>query len=78
MLRLDSLELVQETIEFLVGDLGIVEDVVPLFVVPDGHSKLVDAQGWRYDHIRRSARLAAERHPHGARSPERLALRLRR
>ena len=40
MLRLEPLELVQQPIELLVGDLGSVVDVVALFVVADGVAKL--------------------------------------
>ena len=43
MLRFEPLELVQQPIELLVGDLGIVVDVVALFVMPDGVAQLADA-----------------------------------
>ena len=44
MLRLEPLELVQQPIELLVGDLGIVVDVVALFVMPDGIAQLARAR----------------------------------
>ena len=43
ILGFELLELVQQPIELLVGNLGRVVDVVALFVVPDGVTKLVDA-----------------------------------
>ena len=43
MLRLETLELVQQPIELLVGNLRVVVDVVALFVMPDGVTKLPDA-----------------------------------
>ena len=43
MLRLERLELVQQAVELLVGDLGIVLDVVALFVVADRAAQLLDA-----------------------------------
>ena len=42
MLGLEALELVQQPIELFVGDLGIVVDVVALFVVADGVAELVE------------------------------------
>ena len=42
MLRFEPLELVQQPIELLVGDLGIVVDVVALFVMPDGVTQLAE------------------------------------
>ena len=43
MLGLERLELVQQAIELLVGDLGVVVDVVALFVVADRVAQLADA-----------------------------------
>ena len=43
MLGLELLELVQQPIELLVGDLRIVVDVVALFVMADRVAKLADA-----------------------------------
>ena len=43
VLRLERLELVQQAVELLVGNLGVVLDVVALFVVPDRAAQLVDA-----------------------------------
>ena len=43
MLGLERLELVQKPIEFFVGDLRIVVDVVALFVVADESAKFGDA-----------------------------------
>jgi hypothetical protein len=40
VLGLQPFELVQQTIELLVGDLRVVVDVVALFVVADGITKL--------------------------------------
>ena len=45
MLRLERLELVQQRVELVVGDLGIVVDVVALFVMPDRVAELRDAVG---------------------------------
>ena len=43
VLRLDPLELVQQPIELLVGNLRLVVNVVALFVMPDGVTQLFDA-----------------------------------
>ena len=43
MLGFELLELVQQPIELLVRNLGLVVDVVALFVVPDGLAKCRDA-----------------------------------
>ena len=43
MFRLEALELVQEAIELLVGDLGIVVDVVTLFVMTDRVAESVNS-----------------------------------
>ena len=43
MLRLERLELVQQPVELFVGNLGVVVDVVALFVVADRAAQLVDA-----------------------------------
>jgi len=43
MLRLEAFELVQEPIELVVGNFGIVEDVVPLLVMPNQLTELVQA-----------------------------------
>ena len=43
MLGLEPLELVQQPIELLVGDLRVVVDVVALFVMPDRVTQLADA-----------------------------------
>jgi hypothetical protein len=51
MLGLQRLELVQQAVELLVGDLGLVVDVVALFVVTDPCAKLGDAR----ERIHRSA-----------------------
>jgi hypothetical protein len=39
----EVLELVQQTIEFFVGDFRIVENVVPLFVVANGLAQIANA-----------------------------------
>src|SRR5665213_23321 len=49
----EPLELVEKVVEFLVGDLRIVEDVVLLFVMTDQAAQLADAdndarRGWRH------------------------------
>ena len=44
VLRFEPLELVQQRIELLVGDLGVVVDVVALFVMPDGVAELGEAR----------------------------------
>ena len=59
MLRLEPLELVQQPIELLVGDLRVVVDVVALFVVADVVAKLSDAG----EGIRSLARFAARDSP---------------
>ena len=43
MLGLEPLELVQQAVELLVGNLGVVVDVVALFVVADGVAELFQA-----------------------------------
>ena len=59
MLRLEPLELVQQAVELLVGDLGIVVDVVALFVVPDRVAQLVDAMS---RHVSARVECASTRH----------------
>ena len=43
MLGFEPLELVQQRVELLVGDLGIVVDVVALFVMADRVAQLFEA-----------------------------------
>ena len=43
MFRLEPFELVQQPIEGFVGDLGIVVNVVPLFVMADLGAELLDS-----------------------------------
>ena len=45
VLCLEPLELLHEGVEFGVGDLGIAQDVVPFFVIPDLTAKLCDPFG---------------------------------
>ena len=50
MVGFDLLELVEEPIEFLVGDFGVVVDVVALFVTADRLTKLFETLFWRCRH----------------------------
>src|SRR5262245_53741496 len=47
MLGFEALQLPHQRVELDVGDLGIVEDVVPLLVMANETAQLVDAIRWR-------------------------------
>jgi hypothetical protein len=49
ILALEPLELLDERVELDVGNLGIVEDVIALFVVPDLSAEFVDPFGRSHD-----------------------------
>jgi hypothetical protein len=42
----ELLELARQIIELGVADLGLIEDVVPLFVVPNQATQFSDSSGW--------------------------------
>ena len=51
---LEPLELVQQLVELLIGDLGVVVDVVAFFVVANGFAELANAVGGRLHRSRES------------------------
>ena len=69
---LEALELPHQRIEFSVGDLRIVQDVVALFVMPDEYAELVDSFCGRH------ARLSIARKDIVGQKHQRVARRARR
>ena len=46
MIRFEPLELAHQLVELGIRDLGVGENVIPLFVMTNEAAKLLDAVGW--------------------------------